>query len=260
MNDLSPGPGHNRGPLLATPDEMREDLAHDHSKLIARRDELIEASGRIPDIDNEDIARRAGDFVKQLMAAMKAAEAARVGAKEPYLEASRAVDGFFRALWDPLDKVKRDVERRLTTFLRVKADAERREREERERQARAAEAERRREADEAAARMQSQRDLDEAVAADERAKQAEADRVKSTKEAEAKAAEMSRTRGEYGSVSSLRTTWTFSDLDRGTLDLEALRPHLPQDGLERAVRSFVKAGGRELTGAHIFETTNATVR
>ena len=52
----------------------------------------------------------------------------------------------------------------------------------------------------------------------------------------------------------------FDEIDRASLDLEALRVHIPADGLETAVRSFLKAGGRELRGTRIFETTVATVR
>lgn len=261
MNDLSPGLGHNEPPPdLLTGEALHNKLEEDHAALVARRDQLLDAEARIPAIEDEDTARRAGDYIKQIMAATKALEGARVAAKEPFLEGSRVVDGFFKMVSEPLAKLKRKVEDNLTLFLRKKADAERREREERERQAREEEAQRRREAEEAAARMRSQQDLDEAVAADERARQAEADRVKATKEAEAKAAEMSRTRGEYGSVSSLRTDWDFSDVDRETLDLETLRPHLPRDAIDRALRSFIRAGGREIRGAQIFQVTNAVVR
>ena len=31
------------------------------------------------------------------------------------------------------------------------------------------------------------------------------------------------------------------------------------DGIEKAVRSYIKAGGRELRGTRIFETTSAVV-
>tara|TARA_R110000868_G_scaffold350642_4_gene611924 strand:+ start:639 stop:1226 length:588 start_codon:yes stop_codon:yes gene_type:complete len=79
-------------------------------------------------------------------------------------------------------------------------------------------------------------------------------------EATAKAADLSRTRGDHGSVSSLRTFWTFSDVERATIDLEVLRHHIPEEALEKAVRSFVKAGGRELAGARIFEDTKTVVR
>jgi len=48
--------------------------------------------------------------------------------------------------------------------------------------------------------------------------------------------------------------WTFKDLDRDKLDLEKLRQHIPADALDKAVRSFVKAGGRELAGCTIFDS------
>lgn len=253
--------GHNRPPPdLLTGEVLHERLEDDHAALVKRRDDLLAAAERVPDITDDDLARRASDFIKQVMAAVKALEGARVSEKEPYLAGSRTVDGFFKSLSDPLDLIKRGIEKKLTLYLREKAEQERRERMERERLAREEEAQRRREAEEAERKLADERSLHEAVEAQKRHEQAAADRVKAEQEAGAKAAEMSRVRGEYGAVSSLRTTWTFSDLDRGTLDLEALRPHLPLDGLERAVRAFVKAGGRDLAGVHIFETTDAVVR
>jgi hypothetical protein len=102
--------------------------------------------------------------------------------------------------------------------------------------------------------------LADAVEAHRRASEAVADAHKAEQLAAAKAADMSRTRGDYGSVSSLRTYWTFSDLDRDELDLETLRPHLATTALESAVRSFIKAGGRDLAGVEIYETTDVVVR
>jgi hypothetical protein len=131
-------------------------------------------------------------------------------------------------------------------YLRLKAECERRERQERERQARA-------EAEAAAQRIRDEQSLARAIAA-------EAELDTAVREAAAKPAELSRTRGEYGAVASLRTDWTFRDLDRAELDLEMLRQHIPTDGLEKAVRSFIRAGGRTLAGVVIFEETGAVVR
>lgn len=257
MNDLSKI-GHNAPPVDFFP--TREQLEYENEELIRRRDELLAAAERIPAIADDDVARRVSDFIKQIMAAVKASEAARVKAKEPYLEGARSVDGFFKAIADPLSKAKQAVEGRLTVFLRAKAEAERREREDRERLAREEENRRRAEAFAAEAMMRDERDLKRAIEAKRLADQAEADRIRAEKDTQAKAADMSRTRGEYGAVASLRTIWKFSDLDRMTLDLEALRQHLPTDGLERAVNSFIRAGGRELRGAKIYESMDATVR
>lgn len=64
-----------------------------------------------------------------------------------------------------------------------------------------------------------------------------------------------------GEVSLLRRqpAWTFDEYDRDALDLEALRQHLPTDAIEKAIRSFIKAGGRDLRGVRIYERQEARV-
>lgn len=260
MND-TPRMGDNLPPRdLLTGDALRDRLLDLSAALLRRRDQLLEAGENIPDIDSDELAAKLSDFIKQVMAASKAAEGARIAEKEPYLEGGRGVDGFFRQITDPLEKLKRYTEQKLTIYLRGKADRERREREERERLAREEETRRRREAEEAERILRDEKSLKAAIDADKRAKEAEADRITAEKAAQAKAADLSRTRGEYGAVSSLRTLWTFSDLDREMIDLYTLRFYIPMDGLERAVRAFIKAGGRDLRGVKIFETTDAVVR
>jgi alpha-galactosidase/6-phospho-beta-glucosidase family protein len=250
--------GHNRAPFDA--DSLRSDLIDEFRSLFSRRDELLAAETRIPPIGDEDTARKISDFVKQLSAAIKASDAARVNAKEPFLEGGRVIDGVFRQISDPLTDLKKKVERKLTDYLRAKEaeERERRQREEREARERAEQA--RREAEAAAQAMRDAASLDEAVQAEKAAEAAAADVVKAEAAATAKPAELSRTRGEYGAVSSLRTEWVFEGVDRATIDLETLRPYLPADGIEKAIRSFIRAGGRDLRGTRIYETTNAVVR
>ncbi len=240
---------------------LRDDLGLKNADLLARQAELLAAAERAPaEISDDETAGKVGDFIRQIAACAKAAEGARVAEKEPHLAASRVVDGFFKALTDPLDKAKKGIEARLTTYLRAKAEAERKERERiaaEERSAAEAAAKAAREAEE---RAQDAVSLGKAIEAADAAKQAQADAEAASKAAAAKAAELSRNRGDYGSVASLRTFMDFADLDRAALDLEALRQHLPVDALEKAVRSFIKAGGRELRGVRIFENTQAAVR
>ena len=69
-----------------------------------------------------------------------------------------------------------------------------------------------------------------------------------------------RTRGEEGSLSTLRREWKGEIVDVNNLDLEKLRPHIPRDGLQRGIDAAVKAGVRELRGALISEDTTAQVR
>lgn len=252
---------HNRPPPdLLTGDALREKLRDDNRDLIARRDELIAAAARVPEVDSDDVAGKVTDFVKQLAALHKAADAKRVGAKEPYLEGGRNIDGFFKAITDPVADTKKAVERRLTTYLREKEEAERRARQEQERIARAAAEAARREAEEKAKALADEKSLDAAVEAEKAAEMAQADLVKAEQAADVKAAELSRTRGEYGALSSLRTDWVFGDIDRASLDLEALRHHFTTAAIESAIRAFIKAGGRELNGTTIYETTTAVVR
>jgi hypothetical protein len=237
--------------------ELRERLEDSNRPLLERAAELQAAAARMPEIDGDEAAGKVGDFIKLLSAAIKISEAARTEAKEPHLAAGRAVDTFFKArVSDPLDAIKRAVERKLTTYLQAKeaerrrqAEAEarrlREEAEARAREAQAAEAERRSHAAQAA--------MDQAVAKEQEAQIAE-------KAAAAKPAEFSRTRGEVGSVASLREVWKGELEDRAAINLEALRPYLPADALQTAINGFVRAGGRELKGARIFLHTTATVR
>lgn len=252
---------HNNPPAdLLVGDSLRDKLRDENYELIQRRDQLLDAATRIPTIDNDDVAGKVSDYIKQLTALVKASETNRTGAKEPYLEGGRNVDGFFKAITDPVDKVKNDVQRKLTAYLREKEEAERRARIEQERLAREAAEKAAKEAAEKAKQAADAASLEAAIEAEKQAETAAADLAKASQAADVKPAELSRTRGEYGSMSSLRTEWVFDDLDRQQLDLEALRPYLPTDALEKAVRAFIKAGGRQLRGVAIYETTKAVVR
>lgn len=259
LDEMLPPLGHNSPP--SDIELLRDRLAEESAALIARRDQLLAGVKRAPQtVADEETCGKIADLVKLCTACFKNAEAARTASKEPHLESCRAVDGFFKQVTEPLDKARRALESRLTAYQRAKAEAERRRREEEAARQRA-EAERlAREAEESAAALRTEQDLAEAVTAEALARQAEADAERSRREAAAKAAELSRSRGEFGSVASLRTFFDFRDLDRAALDLEALRPHLPLDALEKAVRSFIRSGGRELRGVEIFENTSTTVR
>lgn len=241
-------------------DPLRERLASDHAALLRRAEELIAALARVPAEIDAETAGRASDFVKQVAANVKDLDKIRVAEKEPYLQGGRTVDGFFKAVMDKLDKVKREVEGRLQKHLRAVAEAERRRREEEERRAREEAEAARRAAEEAAAKLQSEQDLSEAVAKEEAARLAQAEAARKAQYADAKPADLARTRSDYGSLATLRTEWVGEIVDRDALDLDPLRPHLPQDSLEKALRSYVKAGGRVLRGAKIYESSKAVVR
>lgn len=269
LAEILPPIGHNSPP--SDLDVLRERLEDEAGSLLLRRDELLASVGRAPaEVGDEEMAGKFADLIKLVTACHKNAEAARVARKEPFLANGRAVDGFYKGITEPLEKAKKAVEQKLTVYQRKVAEEERRRR---EAEARAAAEEAERQRKEAAAKLATLDEiaetadaatadvaLDDAISAAELSKQAMADAERARREAEAKAADLSRTRGTFGSVASLRTYWDVADIDREKLDLEALRPHLSMDALEKASRSFVRAGGRTLRGARIFENTSSVVR
>lgn len=232
--------GSNRHPIK---DLLRESYAD----ILNRADDLNAASLRAPtSITDDETQGKVGDLIKMMGACIKKTEVARVSEKEPFLQAGREVDGFFKGVTDPLEKGKRNLESRVTTYLRAKADEERRRREEEEARARE-------EADRLAAQAATTKQLDAAIEAETVAREA-------SKAAEAKPAEMARTRGELGSVSTLRTSWEFEVIDYADVPLDVLRPYIARSDIEKAIRGAVRSGIRELKGVRIFEQSTAVVR
>lgn len=256
MNDANIG--HNQPPANEV---LKDVLASKHPKLLNRRDEFLSKSTNIPAvIDDDETSGKAQEFVKAIDGTIKHAEAFRVEEKEPYLQGGRIVDGFFKGVTDPLLTLKKDITKRLTVYLQKKEAAERERRRQEEAAAREAAEKAAREAAEAAATVATEGDLTVAIGKEDDARQASAEATAAAQAAAAAPAELSRTRSDGGTVASLRREWTFENLDRATLDLEALRPYIPTEGLEKAVRAYIRAGGRTLKGCNILETTSAAVR
>lgn len=100
---------------------------------------------------------------------------------------------------------------------------------------------------------------------DERIASTEAERAdrradKFEDKATGSAADLSRVRGEAGSVSSLRTFKNFRSLDRKVVDLELLRPYFAVSAIETAIRGAIDAGVYEIRGVEIFDDTGTTTR
>lgn len=263
-------PGTNNPPsdIEILQEKLREELA----SLFGRQKALLGAVDRAPLlIDDEETSGKMADLARQIAACRKAIEDRRVAAKEPFLALERAVDAVCVKPRDELDKAKKLIADRLTAWQRKKEAEERRRREEAERAAAEAAKRAQEEANKAAATLQTEADLDAAIAAEDLAKQATADAAAASRASNAKAAELSRTRGDYGAVASLRGFIDFDGLDRATLELDALRPYLPQDAIEKAVRAYIRARGEELLpviragnqplkGVRIFENSRTAVR
>ena len=256
-------PGHNLPPPDLDP--LLERLREDHADLIKRRDELLGAIERSPaeiEEGDEELAGKLADFVdKQLIAFVKHAEAVHKHDKAPFLQAGRTVDSFLHALIDDINKGKAKVNAVRKAYADAKATKERLRREEEARLAREEQKRLEREAAEKAAKMRDQGDLERALLAEESAKQAKIDAEQAEAAAAAKPAELGKSRGVHGGQTTLKQFWNVAEIDRGTIDLEALRQHFTDDALKKAANSWRDAnktfleGGGTLTGARIYEDT-----
>lgn len=232
-------------------------LTEKHGKVLDGAAKLIEAASRIPEeIADEDTAGKASDFIKLVTGCRKNVETIRVSEKEPYLKMGRLVDGFFKVKTDALDGATARAKRPLDNWLRKKAAEEQQRRNEE-----AAALRRKSEEEAAAAALLEKAKLQpEAESMLDQAQITAAVADKADKAAEAKPADMAKSRGDSGALASLRTVWVGELADAGILDLEKLRHHLNPDALQKAINSYVRAGGRELKGANIFEKSETVVR
>lgn len=219
--------GHNAPPSDAA--ILREQLSTTHAELGKRADELLAGVARVPAaIEDEAMEKRAIEFAKQIGAHEKLCDGTRKTVKAPYQEAVKVVDAFFGNMVDPLKTGRDSVLRKLTAFQAAKAEKERREREEAARIA----AE---EAAKAAAQITTDADLETAIAKEEKATEAAAATQSST-------ADLSRSRGQFGSVASLRTT-----LKHRVKDADAVpRAYLMVN--EDAIKAAMKAAPKDQAG------------
>lgn len=256
---MDTGIGHNQPP--SDGEAFRSELVTRHNDLLDRRTALIEAADRVPEtIEDEETAGKAADFIKQLTAHEKAADRARVDEKAPYLERGKWVDTFFKTVAvAEIAGIKKRVTGLLTAYQQKVAEEERRRREEEERHQREEADRLRREAEERAAAAQTDEELDAAVETEAQAADAAAQADRAGRAAQAGTAELSRRHSASGTVASLRTEWKCSAWWRPEIDLEALRPYLSDADIEKAIRGYIRAGGRNLKGATIEEIATSRV-
>lgn len=246
MDTTAPQIGDNLPPAEADP--LRDRLIESYADRAKRCDELLAGCERFPAvIADEETAKRAGDFsVKQVAAWLKDWEASRVSEKDPFLKAGRTVDGYFENTAGPLVAAKKTVDAARKKYADEKSARELKIRQEAERAAREAARAAEKAAAEAEAKIREAKDLDAAIEAEERAAAARAAAEAAAKAAQAKPAELSRTRGDHGSVTSLKSFPDFKDLNRAMLDLERLRQHFSIDHIETALRSFCRANAEDI--------------
>jgi hypothetical protein len=195
---------YSNRPIAPSPATVQEWLAETSADLVSRRDEILAGAARFakqyPDgVPNEEVLGRVGDFAggKGIMGAfIRECGNRRTNEKAPFLAGGKAVDGFFSTLTDPIERVQTQLRAQATAYS-VKLEAERREKARQE-----------------AALLAAQAEIaqDHAIETmDEAALQAAADVSQAAEAAQAlaegSAAELSRVRGDLGTVVSLHTSW-----------------------------------------------------
>lgn len=234
-------PGHNR-PMPA------DDVVREFDDLLAQRDgfdqrclDLADAGDRAV-ATNEETAGRCGELVKQISAAERVINDAHKSAKEPYLEASRAVDSAKKAKLGPLEQAKATVTGKLNTFLREERARQEAEQRRIEEERRAAEAEQRRRAEEARAANEPEPEPEPIP------------------EPAAPAPEPTRIRGDFGALTTGKTVWRHEIVDLDVAFIAVANNENVRAAIDKAIGAMVRSGVRQIEGVRIFSDTVASVR
>ncbi len=193
--------GHNSGEPIAliSADDLREDWRYKET----RKAELVEqVDAWIADhphgIESDDADGIVSAIIKQLREEARQVDEIRKRVKQPFLDATKVIDGFFKAIIDPMHSAGERLTRLSTEYgLKKLAEAKRR--------AREAEVAAREEA----MRLAAANDLDRALAQEEIAENIAATPIDS--------ADASRVHGDYGTTASLRSSWTYEVVDKMAL-------------------------------------------
>lgn len=239
--------GGNKPPIAEVLVEQYAALSIEVEKIALRANNGPKA------IKNDADLEKVADLVKATTQLNRRVDDARKTEKQPYLDAGRDVDAFFKSWADRLDRIKASFERIATDYQREKAARERREREEAAARIRAEEERKRKEADKAKREETANRKIDEADALAAKAAEVEAS-------AEAAAADLVRMRTDSGTLATVRATMNFEITNWNDVDLAALRPYLKREDVEKAIRTAVKIGITEIKGVRIYEDVKASFR
>jgi hypothetical protein len=267
----APPIGHNNPPPdaptlaeLLDPAILTDQLKIDHADLLTRTNQLLDAAARYHDTQpngpaTEDEAGKAADFVKQIKACAKIGTDMHAETKRPFLECGRVVDAVLKQdVADALSAAARRIEDKISIFLRRKVEAARR---------LAHEEARRRELEAAALAAAAARETNEQRAADLAARAVEVADASdaAAKRATASDTDLGRTRGVFGSVTSVRSNWTFEVEDIKALALAVVNGEVPPNYIttnDVVVRGVIKPkqGLRKIPGLRIFDDARASVR
>ena len=252
---------HNAPPLDQMIVEQFEDKIDSVDGLRARIRQLLEKDGALPDLVDSDgkltkdgtdeTAGKMGDLIKMIGAAADKVDGIRVEIKRPYLDATRALDSKGKFYDEGLDKIRRQARAKLTAYVQYR-EAEARKAAELERQ-----------------RLEEERKAAEAAAAARGpAIGDDVEEMVSKIEAEfggrpttpAKPTSEPIARGDYGARVGTRSVWKAEIVDVKKLPKAVLDHPKVVEAILSVLNQQVRSGIREIKGARVFETTEASVR
>jgi hypothetical protein len=236
----TPGIGHNRPPASAPALALVEELRVASGALRAASVALLGEAKHVPKrIADDEACGRVQDLAKKLDGLKRAIDAKRRAAKQPHYDTCRLIDGFHNRMIEPLARQRALLAQSIEGYLKAREARERK-------------------AAEKLAAIAGR----EAETANDPVRAATARTVADDAQARAtaKPADLSRVRGEYGSLASLRRGWRFEIADLAAVDLEALRPYLGRDAIEGAIAAAIEAGVRQIAGVVIAEDRHVVIR
>lgn len=239
--------GHNQPP--SDIDIVQYRLSVQEIEILESLDAIT--STPVPEaIEDELVAGQVTERIKRIKGIRKQVEVAHKEVKAPYLECGRAVDGWKTKLEAQIEAHEKAATKPLDAFLAKKAQ------EERERRLAFAK-QQQEEADRLAAEARKHQEAgiqDTAVELATASAQAEATANRVAISAVTKKSnELAKSYSSTGSTASQRVAWVGEVIDVAAIDLEKLRPFFTLAEIEKALKAFVRNGGRECAGALIEE-------
>lgn len=237
MNIIAPIGDNLRDPLDS---ELAEALQEFRDAFDARGGEIERAK-----VTNDDEAGRATALAAILLDIVSDADRKRVAIKEPYLKASRKIDGTFGGFIEAVKLAKNNIVAMVDRYRheqRRKADEERvrLEKEARDKEAAA----------QAAAANGN------ALQAARLAKQAE----ESIERAQVVAAPAAPIRSSYGQTASGRTEWKHEIVDRKKLPAPIINHPKVVEAINGVIASMLRSGTREIPGVRIYAEQKTVIR
>lgn len=106
-------------------EDLRTHLAETYTDLTARADELLGMEARLPATMDDDWESKITEAIKSCTKFSRNTEVTRLSANEPHRALIAATDGFFKAMSDKVDALKKKMgEKYLTPYQQAKKDAE----------------------------------------------------------------------------------------------------------------------------------------